>query len=262
MDEIKVIVCGARGRMGQEVVSMILKEKGWQLIGAVESPAHPEIGVEICKGLRVTSSLQDVLQKDAVIIEFTTPSATLEHVRVARENHIPCVIGTTGFKNSEIEEIKKASCSIPILLSPNMGRGINLLFALVEKIARILPDFDKEIVEAHHNLKKDAPSGTAYRIAQILAEVEGKDLSQLAVHGRKGMVGRRKRNEIGIHSIRGGSIVGDHTVIFAGEGERLEITHRAESRKIFARGALLAAKFIADKEPGLYDLQDALGIKK
>jgi len=232
MDEIKVIVCGARGRMGQEVVSMILKEKGWQLIGAVD--------------------LQDVLQKDAVIIEFTTPLATLEHVRVARENHIPCVIGTTGFKNSEIEEIKKASCSIPILLSPNMGRGINLLFALVEKIARILPDFDKEIVEAHHNLKKDAPSGTAYRIAQILAEVEGKDLS----------VGRRKRNEIGIHSIRGGSIVGDHTVIFAGEGERLEITHRAESRKIFARGALLAAKFIADKEPGLYDLQDALGIKK
>jgi len=262
MDITKVIVCGARGKMGQELVSMILREKEWELVGAVEAPTHPDVGKEIAKKLRVVSHLEQVLQKDAVIIDFTTPEATLKHLSIAKENKIPYVIGTTGFKASEIEIMKKVSSTIPILLSPNMGVGVNLLFALIKEVAEILRDFDKEIVEIHHNQKQDAPSGTACRIAQIIAQVEGKDLSQFAVYGRKGIVGKRKKGEIGIHSVRGGSVVGDHTVIFAGEGERLEITHRAESRKIFARGALLAAKFIARKEPGLYDLQDALGIKK
>ena len=248
--------------MGREVVSLIESERRWQLVGAVESPTHSEIGLEIAKGLRVTAHLGKALQPDVVIIEFTTPGASLEHLGIARDNLIPCVIGTTGFSRSEVDEMGEISRTIPILLSPNMGLGINLLFALVKEVGEVLQDFDKEIVEAHHNLKQDAPSGTACRIAQILAEVAGKDLSQLAVYGRKGIVGKRKKGEIGIHSVRGGSVVGDHTVIFAGEGERLEITHRAESRRIFARGALVAAQFIIQKEAGLYDLQDALGINK
>jgi len=260
--DIKVIVCGARGRMGQEVISLIQKEKGWELIGAIESPEHPELGIEILRGLRVTSNLQEVIQKDSVIIEFTNPSATLDHLQIARENRVAMVIGTTGFKSLEVEEIKETSRVIPILLSPNMSVGINLLFALVKEIAQILRNFDKEIIEVHHRLKQDAPSGTAYRIAQILAEVEDKDLSQIATYGRRGVKGERREGEIGVHSIRGGTIVGEHTVIFAGEDERLEITHRAESRKIFARGALLGARFIVQKERGLYDLQDVLGIKK
>lgn len=262
MDKTKVIVCGARGKMGRELVSMIEEGQEWQLVGAVEAPTHPEVGMEISEGLEVTSHLEQVLQKGVVIIDFTTPQATVEHVRVARENKVPYVIGTTGFKHSEIETIKETSSTIPVLISPNMGVGVNLLFALAKQIAEVLRDFDKEIIEVHHNLKKDAPSGTAYRIAQVLAQVEGKDLSQLAVHGREGVTGKRKKGEIGIHSVRGGSVVGDHTVIFAGEDERVEVTHRAGSRRIFARGALLAAKFVAGEKPGLYDLQDVLGIKK
>ncbi|MBE0478488.1 4-hydroxy-tetrahydrodipicolinate reductase [Candidatus Aerophobetes bacterium] len=262
MNKIKVIVCGARGRMGRELVSALEGQEGFQLIGIVEAPSHPEVGMEISKGLRVVSHLEEVFQQNAVVIDFTTPQATIEHLHVAKENHLPCVIGTTGFSSLEIEKIKQISSTIPILLSPNMGIGVNLLFVLVKKIGEVLQDFDKEIVEAHHNMKQDAPSGTAHKIAQILAEVEGKDLSDIATYGRKGITGKRKQGEIGIHSIRGGSIVGEHRVIFAGEGEVLEITHRAESRRIFARGALLAARFIVGKRPGLYDLQDALGIER
>jgi len=262
-EKIKIIVCGARGRMGRELISLIQEEKKWELVGAVESPIHPDIGKQISEKVRITSHLEDVIQNEkVVIVEFTNPSATLEHLQTAKEKGMPHVIGTTGFENWQVEEIKKASEKIPILFSPNMSIGINLLFALVKEVANILNDFDKEIIEAHHNLKQDAPSGTALRIAQILAEVQGKDLPKIAVYGRKGIVGKRKKEEIGIHSVRGGTIVGEHTVIFAGEGERLEITHKAESRRIFARGALFAAEFIANKEKGLYDLQDALGIKK
>lgn len=262
MHKIKLIICGGRGRMGRELISTIEAEKDWEIIGVVEASEHPEIGLEISKNLRVVSHLEDVVQQNAVLIEFTTPKATLEHLHIAKENHLSCVVGTTGFNTTEMRELEAIASKIPVLLSPNMGIGVNLLFALVKEIAEVLPDFDKEIIEAHHNMKQDAPSGTAYKIAQILAGVAGKDLSDIAKYGRKGIIGKRTKSEIGIHSVRGGSIVGEHTVIFAQAGERLEITHRAESRQIFARGALLAAKFIAGKQPGLYDLQDALGIKK
>lgn len=263
MNKIKLVVCGARGRMGREVLSLVNEEKEkWELVGIVESPTHPEIGMEIYKGLRLTCHLEEVAQKGAVIIEFTTPRASLEHLDIACKRGVPCVIGTTGFRESEIERIRQISEKIPVLLSPNMSIGINLLFFIVRQIAEILKDFDREIVEAHHHLKQDAPSGTARRIAEILAEVEGKKLSDVAVYGRKGITSSRKKEEIGIHSVRAGSIVGDHTVIFAGDGERIEIIHRAESRRIFARGALVAAQFIVNQKPGLYDLQDALGIQK
>jgi len=258
----KVIVCGARGRMGQQIISEVLLDPTMELIGAIESFHHPELGKRVTEGVIVSSDLEEVVQEKAVIIEFTTSVATIEHLKVAKRKKIPMVIGTTGFQVVEFNQIREASSSIPILLSPNMSIGINLLFKLVQIAAKTLgKEFDKEVIEAHHRKKKDAPSGTAKRIAQILAQTEGEKLDQVEVFGRQGITGERRKEEIGIHAVRGGSIVGDHTVLFAGEGERLEITHRAESRKIFARGAILSAKFIAQKKAGLYDLQDVLGIK-
>lgn len=260
---LKVIVCGALGRMGKEVIYKISQRKDVELIGAIESPQHPLLGKETEKGIKVSSQLENVVEKDSIIIEFTTPSATLEHLRITEKKRVPMVIGTTGFKEKEYERIKRTSNTIPIIISPNMSVGINLLYNIVKQITKILGEnFDKEIIERHHRNKKDAPSGTAQKIAQIIAEVEGRDLSQVGVYGRQGMKKEiRSRKEIGIHAIRGGSIVGEHTVLFAGEEERLEITHIAESRGIFARGAILAAKFLVRKKKGLYDLQDVLGLK-
>ncbi len=259
---IKTIVCGARGRMGRQVILEVQQDPTMELIGAIESPHHPELGKKVTEEVVVSSGLEEVVLEGAVIIEFTTPTATLEHLKIAKGKKISMVIGTTGFQAVELNRIREASCSIPILLSPNMSIGINLLFKLAQISAKTLgKEFDKEVVEVHHRKKRDAPSGTAKRIAQILAQVEEEKLDQVGVFGREGMIGERRKEEIGIHAVRGGSVVGDHTVIFAGEGERLEITHRAESRQIFARGAILAAKFIAQKKIGLYNLQDVLGIK-
>ena len=260
---LKIIVCGALGRMGKEVISKIKQRKDMKLAGAIESSEHPLLGKEIGDGIKVSSELEDVIEKDSIIIEFTTPLATLEHLKIAEKKKIPLVIGTTGFKREEHEKIKKASNTIPIVLSPNMSIGVNLLYNIVKQITRILGEnFDKEIIEIHHRNKRDAPSGTAQKIAQIIAEAEGKNLSEVSVYGRKGIQKEtRSKEEIGIHAIRGGSVVGEHTVLFAGEKERLEITHKAESRSIFAEGATLAAKFLAEKKKGLYDLQDVLGLR-
>jgi len=256
--ELRVIVCGALGRMGKEIVAELDKNKEMRLVGALEAPDHPLLG-KIIAGVPVCSNLREIVEEANVIVDFTTPAATLSHLSVARQLRIPLVIGTTGFSEREIFQIKETSDTIPILLSPNMSPGINLIFLLIEQVARFLgKEFDVEIIEAHHRKKKDAPSGTARRIAKILTEVRKNDLSKTIVYGRKGMVGERAGGEIGMHSLRGGSIVGDHTVIFAGEGERIEITHRAESRRIFARGALLAARFIVKKKSGLYTFQDVL----
>ncbi|RLE08797.1 4-hydroxy-tetrahydrodipicolinate reductase [Candidatus Aerophobetes bacterium] len=259
---IKVIVCGACGRMGREVILKVDQAKEMSLIGAVEAPDHPSIG-KIIKGVRVTSDLERIAQVGAVVIEFTTPQATIEHLEVAKRKKMSMVIGTTGFNEDEYNKIREASHIIPILISPNMSIGINVLFRVVEEVSRALgKEFDKEIIEAHHRNKKDAPSGTAKKIAEIIAKAAGENLSQVGVYGRKGLTGKRSEKEIGIHAVRGGSIVGDHTVLFAGEGERLEIIHRAESRQIFAQGAIMAAKFISKQQKGLFDLQDALGLRR
>ena len=260
---LKVIVCGALGRMGREVISKINQRKDIELIGAVEAPEHPLLGKEIEKEIKVTSKLENVIEKESIIIEFTTPSATLKHLKIAEKKKTPMVIGTTGFEEEEYERIERASNAIPIILSPNMSLGINLLYNIVEQITKILgEDFDKEIVEIHHRKKRDAPSGTAQRIAEIIAKVEGRNLSRVGIYGRKGVKREiRSKEEIGIHAIRGGSVVGEHTVLFAGEDERLEIIHKAESRGIFAQGAIMAAKFLVSKKQGLYDLQDVLGLK-
>jgi len=254
---MKIIVCGASGRMGKEVISLC-KKKGIKLVGAIEASEHPYLGKEVEKGVKIGSNLERIIEKDSVIIEFTTPPATLEHLKIAKKEKIPVVIGTTGFKEKEYLQIEKASKDIPILLSPNMSIGINILFKLIKEITQISgEEFDIEIIEIHHRGKKDAPSGTAKKIAEIIAKTKGRNLSQIGVYGRKGLK-KRTNEEIGIHAVRGGSIIGEHTVIFAGEGERLEITHRAESRQIFARGAIRGAEFIIKQKKGLYTLQDAL----
>jgi len=260
---LNIIVCGALGRMGKEITLKICQAKGMKLIGAIEARHHPSLGKEIEKGIKVIPDLEKAIRPDAVIIDFTTPQATLEHLEVAKSKRVSMVIGTTGFKGEQYEKIKEASRSIPLVLSPNMSVGINLFYKIVEETARVLgEDFDAEIIEIHHRNKADAPSGTAKKFAQIIARTKEADLTKVGVYGRKGAREIRSRDEIGIHAVRGGSVIGDHMVLFAGPGERLEIIHRAESRAIFARGAILAANFIVDKEKGLYDLQDVLGLKK
>jgi len=256
--ELKIILCGALGKMGKEITAELEKDEEMRLIGAVEDPNHSLLGSTITD-VPVRSELREIVEEADVVIDFTIPAATFSHLSIIQQAGIPLVIGTTGFTEREILRIREAAKIIPILLSPNMSLGINLMFIVAEEIAGFLgKEFDIEVIEAHHSKKKDAPSGTARRIAQILAQVRRSDLSEIAVYGRKGMVGERTREEIGIHSLRAGSIVGDHTVVFAGEGERVEITHRAQSRRIFARGALLAARFIVQKKSGLHDFQDVL----
>ncbi|MFQ6067409.1 MAG: 4-hydroxy-tetrahydrodipicolinate reductase [bacterium] len=259
---LNIIVCGALGRMGKEITLKVSQTKGMKLIGAIEAPHHPSLGKEIEKGIRVIPDLEKAIGPDAVIIDFTTPQATLEHLAVAKSRKVPMVIGTTGFKDNQYEKIKEASRSIPLVLSPNMSVGINLFYKMIEEAASVLgEDFDAEIIETHHRKKADAPSGTAKKIAQIIARTKNTDLAKTGVYGRKG-ARIRSPDEIGIHAVRGGSVIGDHMVLFAGPGERLEIIHRAESRGIFAQGAILAAKFIVGKDAGLYDLQDVLGLRK
>ncbi|MEK7306958.1 MAG: 4-hydroxy-tetrahydrodipicolinate reductase, partial [Nitrospirota bacterium] len=182
--------------------------------------------------------------------------------RVSREKMLGVVIGTTGFSGRELDEISDAARIIPIVISPNMSIGINLIFKVIDDIARRLSkDYDIEIVEAHHRLKKDAPSGTAMRMARILAGARGLDLDKTGVYSRKGMIGERGKDEIGIQTIRAGDIVGEHTVIFGGTGERIEVTHKAHSRDNFAKGAIIAASWLAKKDPGLYDMMDVLGLR-
>jgi len=196
------------------------------------------------------------------VIDFTIPDATLEHVRVAAEGKKPIVIGTTGLNSAQIGDIEKFSAVIPVVLAPNMSLGVNVLFKLVGEVSKTLGgDYDIEIVEMHHRFKVDAPSGTALKLAELAAKGLGVKLEEAGVFGRKGLIGERKPKEIGVMTLRGGDVVGEHTVIFAGLGERIELTHRASSRDTFARGALRAAKWVVDKLPGLYSMQDVLGLK-
>jgi len=256
---LNLIVCGVCGKMGKALLEEIKKEKTLRLVGAIEAPGHPSLGTKVL-GVKIDSDLEKVKEK-GVVVEFTTPEATLEHLEIARRRKFPCVVGTTGFGVKERKKIEQISSSIPVLLSSNMSVGVNLLYKLVEIASQILKGYDREIIEIHHRHKKDAPSGTALTLGEILAREEGKSLSSLGVFGRRGRVGERSSQEIGFHSVRGGSVVGEHTVIFAGEGERIELTHRAESRVIFARGAIVGARYIQKKERGLYSMLDALGLE-
>ncbi|MBI4832119.1 MAG: 4-hydroxy-tetrahydrodipicolinate reductase, partial [Candidatus Lindowbacteria bacterium] len=233
---------------------------------AIEYPGHPALGQSLgtlfgIRGLDVplVGSLHKVVNDIECVVAFANAEATLDCIREAHTNRKPIVIWTTGFAPAQMEEIKRLSQHVPCLMSANMSIGVNVLLALSRQVAKLLANsFDIEIVEAHHGQKRDAPSGTAIMLGEAIAEATNRVFSASAVHGRQGIVGPRTRNEIGVHAIRGGDIVGEHTILFAGQGERIEITHRAHSRDNFARGALLAAQFIERQPPGLYSMQDVL----
>jgi len=261
-----VIVCGAAGRMGSTLVRLIHGSGAMKVVGAIEFAGSPQLKKDAGEiagvgsiGVPITAQLSPLLKGQVVIIEFSTPAATLDHVKLAAEKKIPIVIGTTGSDHKQLAEIKKLSRRTPILLSANMSLGVNLLVSLLGKVAKTLgDDYDVEIIEAHHRFKKDAPSGTALALGRSVAQGLNRDLDKVGVNGRKGIVGERTKQEIAMLSVRAGDIVGDHTVIFGGIGERLEFIHRAHSRETFAHGALRAAQWLVKQKPGLYGMQDVL----
>ncbi|WP_457568439.1 4-hydroxy-tetrahydrodipicolinate reductase [Desulfurobacterium sp.] len=259
---VKVAVNGANGRMGRLIASLVKAEDGMKLVGVLEKPGSPLIGKPFDETLRFVSSLSEMEENPDVVIDFTVPSATLELLKEAEKRKIALVIGTTGFTGDEVRTIEKAARVIPVVFSPNMSPGVNVLFKIVSDVAKTLKDkgYDIEIFEIHHRFKKDAPSGTAVKLAEIVAEATGRNLDEVAVYGRKGFVGERKPEEIGILSARMGDVVGDHTVFFAAPGERIELTHRATSRETFAKGAVVAAKWVFNRPAGLYTMFDVLGI--
>jgi 4-hydroxy-tetrahydrodipicolinate reductase len=266
---IKAIVTGAGGRMGGRIISFLSQAQEIKVVGAVEQKGHATIGQDIGEklglgktGVLVDDHLAACIEKGDVVIDFTHHEASVGHLEVAREKNRAIVIGSTGFTTDEMAKIKKVAAGTRCVLSPNMSIGVNVMFKVLDYVAGILgDDYNVEIVEAHHNLKKDAPSGTAMKMAQIISEKLGRDLERVGVFTRKGMVGERTKSEIGIQTLRAGDIVGEHMVMFGGVGERLEFIHRAHSRDNFARGAMLAAKWIVNQKNGLYDMQDVLGMR-
>ena len=261
---IDIIVLGAMGRMGQMVLKCSTNHQKINVIGAIEAPKTPFIGSTTgVKGINitVTDNAADVIKEGAILIDFTLPAAVLTNLPKAIEGKAKMVIGATGFTDEEKDLIKSAAEKIPIVLSPNMSIGVNLLFKLSELAAKSLGEnFDIEIIEAHHKHKHDAPSGTAHGIAEAVARGRSFDLKKVAKHGREGIIGERPQDEIGIHAVRGGDIVGDHTILYAGDGERIELKHMAHSRATFANGSLKAANFLREKETGLYTMFDVLGL--
>lgn len=266
---VRIAVAGAMGRMGSRITALSREYEGIELTGVFERKGHKDIGKDIGGllglgnlGLTLQDGIDKVIDAADVIIDFTHVSSTLEHLRVASSEGKSMVIGTTGFSQEELKEVGGLTQKIPAVMAPNMSVGVNLLLKVLRDISIVLgDDYDIEIIEAHHRLKKDAPSGTAMKMAQVIASALNRDLDDVAVYTRKGMIGERTKREIGIQTIRAGDIVGEHTVLFGGMGERIEITHKASSRDTFARGALRAALWIHGKEPGLYDMQDVLGLK-
>lgn len=266
---IRAIVAGAGGRMGVRVIHMIQQSEGIALAGACERSDHPAVYQDAGQvaglgevGVKIAGSLKDVMNQGEVVIDFTTPQATLEHIRLASSQGLAMVIGTTGITGKVLEEVRNLARKMRCVMSPNMSVGVNVMFRMAAEMARFLgEDYDMEILEVHHRMKKDAPSGTAMRLAQVLAESVHRDLGKVAVYERKGMIGERGHDEIGIQTWRAGDITGEHTVMFGGIGERLELIHRAHNRDNFARGAVRAAAWVVKQPVGLYDMQDVLGMK-
>jgi len=266
---IKAIVAGAAGRMGKRIISMIHQNPEIELSGAFERPDHPDVNADAGQvagigesGINIAGSLEEVIDKGEVLIDFTSPQATLENIRMAVPKGIAMVIGTTGITGDMLKEIEALAKKIKCVLAPNMSVGVNVMFKIARDMARILGnDYDMEILEVHHRLKKDAPSGTAMRLAGVLAEAVDRDLEKVGVYERKGIIGQRTDDEIGIQTWRAGDITGEHTVMFGGIGERLELTHRAHNRDNFARGAVRAALWVVKQPVGMYDMQDVLGLK-
>ena len=267
MKEIKVIVIGAAGKMGSRIIHMIQETPFISLCRAVERPDHPSIGKDIGEviGLgKMGIPLEGHLRKAGgdVIINFTNPKTSVESLEFAKETGSAVVLGTTGLSPEQMERVRDLSKTVRCVFSPNMSVGVNVMFRIVQEVARVLgPEYDVEIFEAHHRLKKDSPSGTAVKLGELIAKAVGRDFGKVGVYGRKGMVGERTKEEIGMQVVRAGDIVGEHTVLFGGIGERLEIIHRAHNRDNFARGAIRAALWVVNQPNGLYDMQDVLGLK-
>jgi 4-hydroxy-tetrahydrodipicolinate reductase len=256
---INIIISGYCGKMGRRITALAFKDKELKIVGGLENKNHSllnkDIGEIIGKeklGIYLKDNLEEIIKESNVLVEFTNPKVSLEHLEIAKRYKKAVVIGTTGWTPEEKKKIARAGKEIPIFISPNMSQGVNLLFDLAKETAqRLNEDYDVEIIELHHKFKKDAPSGTAKKLAEIIADVRNKKLKEIGVYGRKGN-SLRQKGEIGIHSLRGGDVVGEHKVSFVTEGERIELGHRAHSRDAFAQGALLAVKFIADKRKGVY----------
>jgi 4-hydroxy-tetrahydrodipicolinate reductase len=264
---MRVAIAGANGRMGRMLVEAVLADPDAQLAGALCIQGSDAIGQDAgaflgtTTGVALTDDIESVLSKAEYLIDFTRPEGTLAHLAIARRHGVKMIIGTTGFNDAQKAELDAASQTLPIVFAPNMSVGVNVTFKLLDLAARFLSTgYDIEIIEAHHRHKVDAPSGTALRMGEIIADALGRDLSKVAVYGREGVTGERDPSTIGFATVRGGDIVGDHTVLFAGMGERIEIAHKSSSRVSYARGALVAARFLAGKTHGLYDMQDVLGL--
>ena len=265
---VDVVVAGAAGRMGSRIVACVRDAPGLRLVAALEAPGHPATGRDAGEtagvgtmGVSIGAAAGAAIARDRVLVEFSAPEPTLEHLRHAAEVGARAVIGTTGFTSPQRGEIGELARRTAIMLSPNMSIGVTLALQVLATMARALgDDYDVEITEIHHRFKKDAPSGTALRMAEVVAEALGRDLGSVGVYGRQGVPGERSRKEIALMSLRSGDVVGEHTVSFGTLGERLELTHRAHNRDTFARGALRAVRWIAARPPGLYSMQDVLGL--
>lgn len=271
-----IIIVGALGRMGIEIAKVVMEDAETRLAGCVECSQHSKMGQDYCAAaaigvspdscggvsVRVSPSIEDAGVKGGVVIDFSDVQSTRANLRMAARLKLPMVVGTTGLEAEDHELAKEVSGSVPVLVSSNMSLGVNLLFSLTEFVAKRLGGvFDIEIIEAHHRFKKDSPSGTARTLGEVAAKAIGRTYGDAVVNGRSGMAaGMRPPLEIGMHAVRGGDIVGDHTVLFAGLGERVELRHTAHNRGIFARGAVAAAKWIASKRPGFYTMKDVLGL--
>jgi 4-hydroxy-tetrahydrodipicolinate reductase len=266
---VRIALAGAAGRMGRMVTAAAAGCKDCRITGAFDRSDSPAGGQDVgllagvaALGVKVSGDPGALLGEADVLIDFTQPDSTVGHASLCARRKVALVIGTTGLSEAQRGEVAKAAEAVPIVLSPNMSVGVNVTFKIIEEVARILGgQYDIEIVEAHHRLKKDSPSGTAARMLEILARARNLAAAEAGVYGRKGLVGPRPAGEIGVHAVRGGDIVGDHTVLFAGPGERIEITHRSASRANYAQGALRAARFLESRPGGLFDMNDVLGLK-
>src|ERR671934_1826736 len=265
---VDLVIAGAAGRMGSRIVALHRDAPGLRLAAALEAPGHRALGRDAGEaagagalGVAITADAAAAIARDRVLVEFSVPDASLEHLQLVASAGARAVIGTTGFSAAQRDEIATLARQAAILVAPNMSVAVTLAFSLLRTMAKALgDDYDVEITEVHHRYKKDAPSGAAVRMAEIVAEALGRDLRKVGVYGREGLPGERSAREIGVMSLRSGDVVGEHTVSFGTLGERLELTHRAHSRDTFARGALRAVRWIAGRGPGLYSMHDVLGI--
>lgn len=268
MSKLRIAVAGATGRMGRTLIEAVAAAQDMELGAALEQPGNEALGRDAGEfsggacGVTISADVASALRNCHCLIDFTRPDGTLAHMESCRQLGVAIVIGTTGFSAAQKQQIEAAARDIPVTFAPNMSVGVNLVFRLLDVAARVLDEgYDIEIIEAHHRHKVDAPSGTALRMGEVIAAALGRDLAQVALYGREGHTGERDARTIGFATVRGGDIVGDHTALFAGTGERVEITHKAGSRMPYALGALRAARFMAGRTNGLFDMQDVLGLR-